>query len=67
VSATANERTGVLVVRVWVEGDAPPRARLTATDDLAAPAQEEFAASGVDEIVATVRGWLERFVQPGAG
>jgi hypothetical protein len=54
-------------VRVWVEGDAPPRARLTATDDLAAPAQEEFAASGVDEIVATVRGWLERFVQPGAG
>jgi hypothetical protein len=66
VSATANERTGVLVVRVWMEGDAPLRARLTATDDLSAPVQEESAASGVDEIVAAVRGWLERFVRPGA-
>jgi hypothetical protein len=53
-------------MRVWTEGDASLRARLTATDDLSAPVQEESAASGVDEIVAAVRGWLERFVRAAA-
>jgi hypothetical protein len=62
VSATATERTGVIVVRVWVANDASARARITATDDLSSEVQTVSTASGVEEIVATVRAWLERFV-----
>jgi hypothetical protein len=62
MSATASERTGCIVVRVWVEGDAVARARITASADLSSEMQTVATASGVDEIVAAVRAWLERFL-----
>jgi hypothetical protein len=50
----------VLVVRAWVEGDPQGglRARITQTRDLAA-GQIETVAVTVDEVLTTVRDWLE--------
>jgi hypothetical protein len=59
----AVERTGVLVVRVWIER--PPgtglRARITA-QGLDDGEQTTTAASTVDTILEVVRHWLEAFV-----
>ena len=54
------ERSGVLVVRAWVEGGTPAglRARITQSRDLASTEQLVTAAATVDEILATVRAWL---------
>ncbi|HEY3551202.1 MAG TPA: hypothetical protein VGK69_09155 [Gaiellaceae bacterium] len=61
MSATLEERTGVIVVRAWLESNGRVRARVTATD-LAKPAEESVSpVEGVDEIVGLVRAWLERF------
>jgi hypothetical protein len=60
------ERTGVLVVRVWLEG--PPetgfRARVTSTPDLAG--HEEFAVTAAtpEDVYRAVRIWLEQLVAP---
>jgi len=64
VSATLGERVGVIVVRVWVETDGQPRARVTATTDVSTDDQTVSSAEGVEGIVAAVRSWLERFVGP---
>jgi hypothetical protein len=59
----AAERTGVLVVRVWIER--PPgtglRARITA-QELDNGEQATTVASTVDAILDVVRQWLEAFV-----
>jgi hypothetical protein len=65
VSAAVGEQAGVIVVRVWLESDGRPRARITASDDLSSGEHAVGVASGLDEIVAAVRAWLERFVQRG--
>jgi hypothetical protein len=58
------ERTGVLVIRVWVERGVPSplRARMTARSELACREQTVTVAAGVDAIVAAVREWLTTFV-----
>ena len=50
------------MVRVWVEDDHTLRARLTQTLDLAHRDETVAVASSVEEIVATVRAWLDAFV-----
>jgi hypothetical protein len=56
----AREPTAVLVVAAWLHGT-PPRvaARITYTHDVTRPEREVVAASGVDEIAAVVRRWLD--------
>ena len=57
------ERTGVLIVRVWVEpacGDV--RARITETLDVERGQESTRVAAGVDQILAAIRDWLDRFV-----
>jgi hypothetical protein len=62
VSVTASERTGVVVIRAWIESGAPPlRARITAAYDLSTDEQTIAVAAGVEEIMAVVRVWLETF------
>ena len=57
------ERAGVLVVRAWVEeGGAGFRARITYTVDLASVEETMVTASTTDEVVASVRSWLEAFL-----
>ena len=60
------ERTGVVVVRIWLEPghDDGLRARVTATD-LATNRETSAAAASVDEIVRIVRAWIESFVRDG--
>jgi hypothetical protein len=56
------ERVGVLVIRIWVEGEAECRARITASMDVAQPRQTTVMAASVDEACEFVRDWLTRFV-----
>jgi hypothetical protein len=62
VSATASERTGVIVVRVWTEDEDLPRARITGSSSLSFEERTIAVAAGVEEIVAAVRNWLEEFL-----
>jgi hypothetical protein len=63
-----HERTGVLVLRVWIEpaADAAVRARITAERDLETSRRISVAASGVPQIIDVVRDWIEQFAQNGA-
>jgi hypothetical protein len=65
------ERTGILVIRVWVEQDdaGPPgdppdrlRARLTQAADLGEPATPLAVATGVPGIRDAVETWLRQFL-----
>jgi hypothetical protein len=54
------ERSGVLVVRAWIECATPEGLRVRITQILG-PAEEptEATAATVDETLALVRSWLE--------
>jgi hypothetical protein len=60
-------RTGVLLIRVWLEGgrcEPQLRIRIVSRHDLAADANATASASTIDEALVYVRDWLERFVAP---
>jgi hypothetical protein len=60
--AGVRERTGVLVVRAWIEGDpAQLKARITHTTDVAAREPVSTTASTAEQIYAAVRRWLDEF------
>ena len=58
------ERTGILVIRVWVEQDDAGRlrARLTQAADLGETATTLAVAAGVPDICDAVEAWLRRFL-----
>ena len=58
-----SERTGVIVIRVWIEGEPHEgfRARVTATRDVLQPDRTTAAAGSVEDVVRIVRQWLEEF------
>ncbi len=60
-----SERTGVLIVRVWTETDEITglRARITRSLDITARGEVVSTAGTVDEILGTVRSWLEDFAR----
>jgi hypothetical protein len=60
------ERTGILVIRVWLEQDAPGRlrARLTQAADLDHPATTLATAADVPAVCAAVEAWLHQFLDP---
>jgi hypothetical protein len=65
----AVERTGVLVIRVWLEQGLAQdalRARITQTLDISVPNAVEKAASSEPEIVDAVEQWLRAFVSRSA-
>ena len=59
--ASKTERSGVLVVRAWVEGGTPSglRARITQSRDLTSAEQLVTTTAHVEEILATIRAWLD--------
>jgi hypothetical protein len=62
------ERTGVVVIRVWIETATETdrlRARITLVRDLAENAPETAVASDRDEIVAVVRRFVDEFAAGG--
>lgn len=63
-----SERTGVLVIRAWINGQPPSlRLRITRTADLAARDEESTVTASVDEACAVVRRWLEEFAHAVTG
>jgi hypothetical protein len=58
------DRTGVLVIRIWVERASPLelRARVTHTTDVARRVGESSVASTTAEISDMVQTWLGSFV-----
>lgn len=57
----ATERSGVLVVRAWVEGSAPAglRARITHSYDLTRNEQTMTTTATVEGVIAAVQAWLD--------
>jgi len=58
------QRTGVLVLRVWLEDGEQDglRARITETLDISTPDEIERAAAGEGEILRAVGVWLRSFL-----
>jgi hypothetical protein len=55
------ERTGVLVIRVWMEHPSEIRARITHTLDVNSTRELTTTAFSSTEISATVIAWLDGF------
>ncbi len=61
---TTVEKTGVLVIRAWLEEGLETnalRARITSTVDLSADETLETTAASEEEILAAVEAWLRAF------
>jgi hypothetical protein len=57
------ERTGVLVLRVWIEaGTDEFRARITAENELGSGDRATAVAATLDEILEFIRVWVGEFV-----
>jgi hypothetical protein len=61
----SSKRTGVLVVRIWLENDpeAPLRARVSRSLDLDTAPVEELTVASAEEVAELVRDWLEAFLR----
>ena len=65
MKSQTSDRTGILIVRLWIEGnpDEGFRARITQTLDSTGAEDATAAAAAVPEDVYTaVRSWVEAFV-----
>ena len=62
------ERTGILVIRVWVEPGQSGQlwARLTQAGDLGEPATTLAVANGAPAVRDAVEAWLCQFLEPDA-
>jgi hypothetical protein len=60
--------TAVLVVRVWIEGDASTgfRARLIRTLDVEQHGEVVTSAASADDVLAAVKDWLDEITAAGA-
>lgn len=61
----ATERTGVVVIRVWLEGDDARRglrARISLVPDIEGREEESLAAGSTEEILEAVRRFVDEFV-----
>ena len=58
------ERTGVLVLRVWIEaGSGEFRARITAERELGSGERVSVVAGSLEEILEFVQRWIDKFVR----
>jgi hypothetical protein len=61
-------QTGALLLRVWLEGDSCDprlRIRIISRQDMTGDTEDVASASTIEEALAHVRDWLERFVMSG--
>lgn len=60
------DRTGILIVRLWMEPHATDgfRARITQTLDSATDEQKSAMAARPEDVYAAVRTWVEAFTDP---
>lgn len=59
-----SDPTGILIVRLWIEGNARDgfRARITQTLDSTSREQAVTTAADPEDVYAVVRTWVETFV-----
>jgi hypothetical protein len=59
------EKSGVLIIRIWIEQNTTLRilARISSTIDLDGKEHSSTVASSTDEIERAVRGWLNSLVE----
>lgn len=64
MKVNVNDRTGMLIVRLWIEGVSSTglRARITRTLDTTGPEHSVAVAATPDDVYSIVRGWVEEFV-----
>lgn len=64
MNARSSDRTGILILHVWMEGSAHDcfRARVTQTLDSTGAEQAMATAADPDDIYDIVRTWVEAFV-----
>ncbi len=54
------ERTGVLLLRAWLDGSPPQlKVRITQTPDIEGEDPQEATAATADDVLAAVRAWLD--------
>jgi hypothetical protein len=61
-------RTGALLIRVWLEGgrrEPQLRIRIVSRHDLSEDADATKSASTIEDALAHIRDWLERFAASG--
>jgi hypothetical protein len=65
VRSPPSEKSGALIIRIWVEQHAPLRilARISSTTDLDEEKRSSTVAGSTGEIEEAVRGWLNSFVE----
>ena len=66
VKTESFDRTGILIVRLWIEGKANGgfRARITQTQDSSGLEQSMTTAGNPTDLYAVVQTWVETFIQP---
>ena len=59
-----SERTGLLIIRAWVEADSakPLRAHVRLTTNLAAGIERELSLADVESVCGLVETWLHEFM-----
>lgn len=64
MNSRSSDRTGILIVRLWIEGNVPNgfRARITQTLDSTAAEQAMATAANPEDVYGVVRSWVEAFV-----
>jgi hypothetical protein len=65
---TQSDRTGILIVRLWIEGDARQgfRARVMHTLDSTGSERAMSTSADPEDVCAVVRTWVEAFVDQGS-
>ena len=63
MSLDVSERTGVMIVRLWIEADHPSglRARITQTLDTTTTEHSVAVGASADDICDVVKGWVDAF------
>jgi hypothetical protein len=70
MSSAGTSRTGLLVLRIWREPEGPDetpsvRARITSMLDVTSDRERTEVSGSIDDIVASVRTWLENYLDCG--
>jgi hypothetical protein len=62
------QRSAVLILRLWLEGDSHGelRARITHTSNVTRPGVTDSVAGGVDDVCNIVKKWVEATLAEGA-
>lgn len=59
------QRTGILILRVWLEGDRPDNFRARVFRTIGPYQAPPLALSAADDVRSAVQEWLDELLEPG--